>query len=461
MTDLAVGARKALERAGAQFGDFRLEDRHNFTVRATDEEIQSVSRVRRRGWNVRAFVDGAWGYASGTRMAVSSVRDGAERAVVIAKAGAAAGVPKSRLRVGKPLRRTATPRIRIDPRDVGLEEKIELALAVSKAQRAEPRIANSIGVVAESDYRFELSNTRGTHVRWREVRVRAAGQSIAAEGDRREFAYDTLDGTGGWELVRGLDPASFGAAIAREAIELLSARKPPSGLQTVITDPDVSGLLAHEVMGHASEGDEIVKRRSFLTEKVGTCVGSPLVTMYDDGAYPGGHGSIPYDAEGTPGRKTKVIDRGVYRGYLHSLETSGSLRAAATGNGRAQDFGRRVWVRMTNTYFAPGRDRRDEMIADTRSGVLTHRAISGMEDPVGGGFQAVTLKGYRIRKGEVAEPLRGMTLTGKALSILKSVDLVSREFALTGGFCGKGEEDYVPVASGGPYMRCKIILGGG
>jgi TldD protein len=54
-----------------------------------------------------------------------------------------------------------------------------------------------------------------------------------------------------------------------------------------------------------------------------------------------------------------------------------------------------------------------------------------------------------------------MTLTGKALTILKSVDRVSREFALSGGSCGKGEEDYVPVSSGGPYMRCKVIVGGG
>src|SRR6059036_3523547 len=217
---------------------------------------------------------------------------------------------------------------------------------------------------------------------------------------------------------------------------MLSAAKPPAGLMTVVTDPGVSGLLAHEVMGHASEGDEIVKRRSFLTDQVGQKVGSPLVSMYDDGTYPGAHGSIPFDAEGTPAHNTTVIDRGIYRGFLHSLETSGMLKARPTGNGRAQDFGRRVWVRMTNTYFGAGRDKKDEILEDTQSG-------------------------FRITKGEVGERVRGMTLTGNALSILKSVDRVSKEIALDGGSCGKGEEDYVPVAAGGPYMRCKIVVGGG
>jgi len=242
---------------------------------------------------------------------------------------------------------------------------------------------------------------------------------------------------------------------------MLRAAKPPAGLMPVVTDPGVSGLLAHEVMGHASEGDEIVKKRSFLTDQVGKKVGSALVSMYDDGTYPGAHGSIPFDAEGTPAHKTTVIDRGIYRGFLHSLETSGVLKARPTGNGRAQDFGRRVWVRMTNTYFGGGRDKKDEIVEETKSGVLTRKWISGMEDPVGGSFQAVTQSGFRIHKGEVGERVRGMTLTGDALSILKSVDRVSKEIALDGGTCGKGEEDYVPVAAGGPYMRCKIVVGGG
>ena len=164
---------------------------------------------------------------------------------------------------------------------------------------------------------------------------------------------------------------------------------------------------------------------------------------------------------GTPAHKTTVIDRGIYRGFLHSLETSGMLKARPTGNGRAQDFGRRVWVRMTNTYFGAGRDKKDEILEETKSGVLTRKWISGMEDPVGGSFQAVTQSGFRITKGEVGERVRGMTLTGNALSILKSVDRVSKEISLDGGSCGKGEEDYVPVAAGGPYMRCKIVVGGG
>jgi len=460
MTDLLTSAVRELEKRGASFGDVRLEDRSTFLVRIVNEQIQTMNQVRRRGWGVRAFVDGAWGYASGTSNSASAVREAARKATAIARTNAEAGVPKSRLRKMPSRTKSVEPPLRIDPRDVSVEEKIAAAMEVCRAQRMD-RISSTTAATMHADVRFELANTWGAHLSWREVRARLFAVPVAAEGDRHESVTKFVDGTGGWEIVKDVDGGAFGREVAAEAVEMLSAAKPPSGLMTAVVDPGVAGLLAHEVMGHSSEGDEIVKARSFLTGQVGKRVGSSLVTMYDDGTYAGAHGTIPFDAEGTPSHKTAIIERGVYRGYLHSLETSGVMKARPTGNGRAQDFSRRVWVRMTNTYFAPGKAPKDELIEETKSGVLTKNWVMGMEDPVGGGFQAVTQSGFLIEDGEIGPRLRGMTLTGKALEILKSVDMLSKEFALDGGTCGKGDEDYVPVSAGGPYMRCKVIVGGG
>jgi len=461
MGELSKTALKTFENAGVEFGDYRAEERRSTTARVANERLQALSTVIRKGFSVRAFHKGAWGYSSGTTMTPAKVQEAAESAARIARANSAKKLPRSKLKGIKAVTKSAKPSFKIDPKDIGLDEKTGLAMTVCKAERIDPKIASTFAIYGDWDYSFEVANTAGTNVSWRELRARIGGQAVAAEGAKRDFAYDFHDGTGGYEIVKEVDPNELGAKISKDALELLKAKQAPSGLMTVIADPDISGLLAHEVMGHASEGDEITKRRSFLTDIVGRRVGSPLVTMYDDGTFPGAHGSIPFDNEGTPSHKTNIIDRGVYAGYMQSLETAGTLNAPLTGNGRAENYSRRIWVRMTNTYFAPGNDRYDELIKETKSGLLTHKAISGMEDPVGGGFQAVALMGYLVKNGEVGPAVRGMTLTGKALDILKSVDMASREFELTGGFCGKGEEDYVPVSSGGPYMRCKIIVGGG
>jgi len=101
------------------------------------------------------------------------------------------------------------------------------------------------------------------------------------------------------------------------------------------------------------------------------------------------------------------------------------------------------------------------MIEGVKFGVLTDRAISGMEDPVGGGFEAQVLRGFLIENGRITDMLKGFAITGKALEILKTTDAVGKEVSLDGGTCGKGIEDFVPVSSGGPHCRSKAILGGG
>ncbi len=461
MADPLSATVRALEAAGADFGDVRTETRDAYSVRMANGMVESSGGMHRAGWGVRAFVGGAWGYASGTSTNTADFVAAAKRATTIARTNAAAGVAKTTLRGVPEGRTTYKAACRIEPRDVSGEEKVALATELDNALSGEG-VASTTAGYNESSIRCELANSAGAHVTWREVRVRLLAQAIAQEGDRQEVASEVRDASAGWEFLKSLDVPGFGDEIRTEAKARLKAIKPPAGLRTVILDPDASGLLAHEVMGHASEGDEIVKRRSFLSKVVGKRVGSPLVTMYDDGTVPHAHGTIPVDSEGTPARKTKIIDRGIYRGYMQSLETAGALQARPTGNGRAQDFGRRVWVRMTNTYFAPGRDAKDAIVEDTADGVLTKGWISGMEDIVGGGFQAVTQSGWLVKKGELADRVRGMTLTGNALAILRSVDRVSKDLVLSGGTCGKGEaDDFVPVGAGGPYVRAKVVVGGG
>ena len=188
MTEFLIAAVRALEKAGAQFGDVRREDRTAFVVRVANEQIQTADQVHRRGWGVRAFVDGAWGYASGTSLDVDAVAEAARKAIAIARADAAAGVPKSTLRRMSSSKKTLRPKIKIEPRDISGEEKIAAAMEVCRAQRRDG-IANTNASYNDSDWTFEFANTWGARLTWREVRVRIAAQAIAGEGDRREAAY--------------------------------------------------------------------------------------------------------------------------------------------------------------------------------------------------------------------------------------------------------------------------------
>ena len=452
---------KAVERMlslGAKFADARYQTVRRLHIQLVDASVRSLSEELTGGVCLRARMAGSWGYASTVLAEQGTIMEAASKAAKHAKLGTAKG---KRIAEMKAMRGSFPAKVKIRPEDVPLEDKLALVKDLDQAQKVSPKVVNTNSVYSESIKKTLLVNSFNTRLDWEEVRGRTMVQTVASDGERIEGFYDILDGSGGFELFKGMDTSKMGRGCAEEAVKMLKAKKCPSGYMTCISDPMISGLLAHEVMGHASEADEIVKKRSFLTTVVGEKVASEHITMVDDGGLAGAHGFIPFDDEGTPSSRTTIIQDGVYKGYMHALETAAEMGVRPTGNGRAQDHSRRVFVRMTNTFFEAGDWTLQEMIEGVDQGVLTDRFISGMEDPVAGGFEGKALRGFLIENGELTDMLRGFTLTGKALEILKTVDATGSQVSLDGGNCGKGTEDWVPVSSGGPYLRSKMILGGG
>ena len=458
MEDLLRRAVDTMMTEGAEFCDARYQTLERTDVLVVDGGIRTLSKVRNGGLCLRARLSGAWGYASLLTTEPKSMVEAAIQAVKNAKVGTAKG-PMIDLR--RPATGSFPARVKVHPSSVPLEDKLALAMEVDKGQQVEARVVNRNTLLGDAVKKVWVENSQGTSVNWEEVRGRLIMQTVVAEGDRREIFYKIIDGTKGFEQFQAVDPQGVGGECASEAIRMLTAKKCPSGYLTCITDPSISGTLAHEVMGHASEADEIVKNRSFLSSVVGKKVASEDITMVDDGTVVGAYGCIPFDDEGTPASHTLIIKDGVYQGYMHSLETAAQMKVPPTGNGRAQDHLRRVFVRMTNTYFEPRDWTLEEMIEEVKHGVIAERTISGMEDPVGGGFEAKALRCFLIENGGITDMLRGATLTGKALEILKTTDAVGKDLRLDGGNCGKGIEDFVPVSSGGSYCRSKMMIGGG
>jgi TldD protein len=447
---------------GSEFADVRLERHRMQRISVINGDVRNFTSFTRSGAAVRVKLKSAWGLAATSVLTPDSLRNAAKKAYKLAKTASVYSEHKIEIPEAKPVKKSLTAKVKLNPEDVNIEEKLKFVFALDKGQKeADKRIKSRTSDYLERSQKIKLANSLGSELSWEELRTSFSALSIALEGGRREFGRNAKSGTLGYELVHETDPFKFAGEVGKEAVEMLSAVKPPNGLMDVVVDPDIAGVLAHEVMGHASEADEVIKKRSFLQEAVGKTIGSKLVTMVDDGTIAKANGSIPYDSEGTPSSRTTIIKDGIYTGFMHSIETAAALGSKPTGNGRAQDYNRRVWVRMTNTFFEPGDHKLEEIISNIKNGLLALKAISGMEDPVGGGFQVRAQKGYTIKNGQKDKLVRSFTLTGKAIDILRTVDMVSRDFRLWSGTCGKGEEDYVPVTSGGPYMKAKILVGGG
>ncbi len=229
------------------------------------------------------------------------------------------------------------------------------------------------------------------------------------------------------------------------------------GVYTVILSPLATGVFTHESFGHKSESDFMVGDETMRAEwALGKTIGQDLLTIIDDGMVVG-NGFVPYDDEGTKGKKTYIIKNGKLTGRLHSAATSAALEEPLTGNARAINFEFEPIVRMTTTYIEKGDTPLEDIIAGTENGIFvdTIKHGSGMST-----FTIAPARAYKIENGKITTPVKVSVITGNVFKTLAEVDAVSKEFELlsfVGGGCGKMEQFPLPVGFGGPYTRVKKL----
>jgi TldD protein len=186
------------------------------------------------------------------------------------------------------------------------------------------------------------------------------------------------------------------------------------------------------------------------------------VTLCDSGAsehVDGAGGTILVDDEGVPAGRTVIIEQGKLVSYLHNRESAARMGVSPTGSARAWEYTDQPLIRMRNTYIEPGSTTLEEMIATCKDGWLLDGPRNGQADATGEFMFGVTTA-RRIKNGKLGELVKGVTVTGNAFEVLGTVDAVSKEFVwdLGSGHCGKGQP--AKVDAGGPYIRCRAILGG-
>lgn len=345
-------------------------------------------------------------------------------------------------------------------RDVPVEELVSLARDARDWARSAPSVIDAqVGVGWEDNERLYL-NTAGARCYQRLSRTRSGMAVIAMENGRVEFDFDGEGRVGGREVLAFLTEERA-KEIAASAKAMLGAAAPPAGELTVVLDPGVSGLFAHESFGHGTEADQFVRDRSYLKPILGQQVGPEFLSIIDDGSFESGWGQIYCDDEGNPAHRTTLVDRGRFVGALHDRETAAVLGATPTGNTRRSDFLSRAFVRMTNTFVEPQDWSLEELLAEAKNGVLLERGTSGIEDPMGGQMQLKVKRGRLIENGRLTRLVGSMALSGKVLDFLKATRAVGRadQVKIESGFCGKGHTDLLPVGSGGAHLLSTAIVG--
>lgn len=337
-------------------------------------------------------------------------------------------------------------------------EKLERCRDLQRrAKGLDPRLVNVRVLYMESHVNSVFRN-RAADLAQQLTRMRLMIIVVVAGPAGMQYDYRIKVSSGDWTDLEFSDEEL--QRLVATTVALLSAERIEPGEYTLIAGPPVTGVIAHESFGHGVETDMFLKQRAKAAHFIDRVVGSPLVNILDDPSIPGQFGSYYFDDEGQAAAPTVIVENGIFKRGLTDLYSATALNIPRSANGRRQDYSRKTYARMSNTFFGRGTTPVADLFAQVEQGIYLAQMSSGMEDPQGWGIQVTCHYGREIKHGRLTDRLYApIAITGYVPDVLQTISAVGDDFELDPGFCGKGHKELVTVTSGGPHLLLKARLG--
>ncbi len=451
-------AQRVLEAAletGGDFSELFMEDTESRTISMRNGTVEDASYRRRHGAGVRVLLGQQSAYAYTADTSESALIETARTAAAILT-GKGGSMPRP---FGEMRPAVYGPRIPFDAIDNS--RRIALLQAGTKAGRAvSPEISQVSAGYGDVDQRILVCNSEGVWAEDRRPRTRLSFDAVASAGGEYQTGAERPAAGRGFEAYECIDPAEAGTQAARTAVTMLHAPQCPAGYLPVAIDGGFGGVILHEACVHSLEATAVAKGNSEFCGKMGQKIASEKVTAIDDGTLEGEWGSMRVDDEGNPSQRNVLIEKGILKSYLVDILGSRIMGHPVTGSARRESYQYAPTSRMTNTFFAPGEDDEEEMIASMAEGLFARRMGGGSVNPLTGEFNFAVLEGYWVRGGKVLTPVRGASLIGRGADTLLAIDRVGGHMWMGYGMCGS-RSGSVPTNVGQPRIRVSGMTIGG
>lgn len=347
------------------------------------------------------------------------------------------------------------------PDTVTNAEKIAYMQRIDDALKGySSEITQIISAVMDEDQKVLIANSKGRYLKDRRCHTFLRTSVVAGDGKSTQTAGRRVGGHAGYEVIDQHDLEALARETADSAITMLHADEMVGGKMTVVVHNGFGGVLLHEACVHALEATSVAKGSSVFCNKLGEKIASDIVTAIDDGTIPNAWGSLNVDDEGEPTKRNVLIENGILKSYLVDYRNSLKMNHPVTGSSRRQSYKYSPTSRMTNTFFAPGKDKFEDIIANTKFGLFAKVMGGGSVNPSTGEFNFAVSEGYMIEDGKITKPVRGATLVGSGAEVLKNIDMIADNLDFDHGFCGSLSGS-IPTDVGQPTIRVQNMTVGG
>lgn len=442
----------------ADYLEIRIEESKVNSLRFQGPILESVNVSSQYGGCVRALVNGGWGFVSFNDL--TSLEQKVDMAIAQARLVGAAG-STLKLADAPVVEDVAELETIEDPRPIPMADKVALFAGYNDIvlSYGKPVVSSSI-MYNDKDSKIYFANSEGTYIQQHKLDLSGSIAAMANDGNTTQIGRTTFGSSNNFGVARNLEGEIRKAC--HLAVNLLKAPSVRGGQYTVIVDPHLAGIFAHEAFGHLSESDFLYEDPNLQqTMKLGTRFGGDFLNIFDSGLDVGARGYLKYDDEGVATQRTQLIKEGVLVGRLHTRETAGKLGERVTGNARAISYNYAPICRMRNTCIGPGEASFEDMLAGVKEGIYALDSFGGETN--GEMFTFSAAKAYMIRDGKLAELVRDVNLTGNVFTTLANIDMVGKDFTAfeSAGGCGKNNQSPLPTSEWAPHVRIQNVVIGG
>jgi PmbA protein len=234
--------------------------------------------------------------------------------------------------------------------------------------------------------------------------------------------------------IESIDFQATGEKMKSQALSVMKAKAFKENWvdAVAVLTPSEGSEMMYGLVGFAASGENVNRRASPWTDKVGENIACEKLTIVDNGLTDRGLLSGVVDDEGVPTQKTTILEKGVLRSYLFDTYNANQLELASTGNGMrrtARELAGRFSVPSTcagtTMEVLPSSKSVDDIISEIKRGVYVEHFAFPLVDPLSGSFSNEIRNARIIKDGELGEPIKYALWVGNLYESIKGDLLIA------------------------------------
>ncbi len=268
---------------------------------------------------------------------------------------------------------------------------------------------------------IEILNSEGFYGRYKKTVYVFSISGFAVLDSGFTFVFDVESST---KLFGDIDRAID--SIMEKLERARSVSKVKSGNIPVIFAP-IALLSFVRVLSLGLDANNVRRGISPLKDKIGEKIISSKLTIQDNPYDFELLGVKPFDGEGVKTKINTIVENGVLKTYLHTLETAKYFNVEPTGTAQ-RSYDSMPSAGFNSMVVKNGDKPLEEIIEDIDYGILVEEVIGGGQSNILRGDYSVNVGlGFLIENGEIKGRVRDTMIAGNFYEDLSKVIEVSKE----------------------------------